>query len=440
MPARGVGQMTEVGTYAGGCYELDKAGIREVQRQYVDASKRAVQAGFDIVNVQGAENGANAHALSDGRHNQRTDEYGGTFENRARFWLETLEQIREAVGDDCAITTRLCVDTLNDSPLGIRAGEEGYGFIALADHLVDFWDLQTGGWNVEEWAGEDAVPSRFLPEWHQRDHIAQARRATDQTGCCCRALHQPRHDGGGGPIGGHTDHCCSPSVDRGPVLAQEDRGGALRRDPRMHRVQHLRLALPSERADHLHSERDVGRGISARLASGALHEGREQRSERPGRGGRSSWHGVRACSRRAWDAGGFTSSTRRSDVGGSLRRIAAYPHLGEWARVINYRKIQLDRLRNVEVILSTSLSASEVLEYGAEIVVVATGSYWRSDGAHEAPLTPVPGADQEFVFTPDGGIRRQRRHPRGSCPHLRCRRVLHGRRHGRDVARRVKRR
>jgi dimethylamine/trimethylamine dehydrogenase len=91
----------------------------------------------------------------------------------------------------------------------------------------------------------------------------------------------------------------------------------------------------------------------------------------------------------------------QSEVGGSVRRIAAYPHLGEWARVINYRKIQLDRLRNVDVILSRSLSPADVLEYGAEIVVVATGSYWRGDGAHEAPLTPLAGADQEFVFTPE---------------------------------------
>ena len=53
--------------------------------------------------------------------------------------------MREAVGDDCAITARLCIDTLNDSPLGIRAGEEAYQFIQLADHLVDFWDLQVGG-------------------------------------------------------------------------------------------------------------------------------------------------------------------------------------------------------------------------------------------------------------------------------------------------------
>ena len=50
-------------------------------------------------------------------YNNRTDEYGGSFENRARFWPETLEQVREAVGDDCAIASRFAVDTLDGPSL-----------------------------------------------------------------------------------------------------------------------------------------------------------------------------------------------------------------------------------------------------------------------------------------------------------------------------------
>ena len=53
----------------------------------------------------------------------------------------------------------------------------------------------------------------------------------------------------------------------------------------------------------------------------------------------------------------------QDEVGGSLRRISTYPGLGEWARHIDYRKIQLNRLPNVEVILGTTLSAEDVLDY-----------------------------------------------------------------------------
>ena len=53
LPARSVSQMTDESLYSSSCYELDKAGIREIQGYYVDAAQRALRAGFDIVNVQG---------------------------------------------------------------------------------------------------------------------------------------------------------------------------------------------------------------------------------------------------------------------------------------------------------------------------------------------------------------------------------------------------
>src|SRR4029079_6883684 len=55
----------------------------------------------------------------------------------------------------------------------------------------------------------------------------------------------------------------------------------------------------------------------------------------------------------------------QEDIGGCVREISAVPPLGEWGRLIDYRKIQLDRLRNVELVPSTRLSAEQVLTYGA---------------------------------------------------------------------------
>ena len=102
---------------------------------------------------------------------------GASFQNRARFWLETLELVRTAVGDQCAITTRFCVDTLHGSGDGIRATVEAPAFIEAADHLVDFWDLQVGGQTMADW-GEDAGPSRFFKENAQSSWIAQVRPCT----------------------------------------------------------------------------------------------------------------------------------------------------------------------------------------------------------------------------------------------------------------------
>ena len=70
----------------------------------------------------------------------------------------------------------------------------------------------------------------------------------------------------------------------------------------------------------------------------------------------------------------------QDDMGGYVRWITELPGLGEWGRVVNYRKIQIDKLKNVEFIPNTELEAQDVKEYGAEIVIIATGAYWARDG------------------------------------------------------------
>lgn len=88
-------------------------------------------------------------------------------------------------------------------------------------------------------------------------------------------------------------------------------------------------------------------------------------------------------------------------LGGCMREISAYPNLGEWGRVITYRQVQLGKLQNVEVILNTRLEAEDVFAYGAEIVVVATGARWRADGMNGPTQEAIPGAEQDFVYTPE---------------------------------------
>ncbi len=78
---------------------MELSDIRRTQDDWVAAALRAREAGFDIVYVYGSHTYLPTQFLSP-RYNHRTDAYGGSFENRARFWLETLERVREAVGDD----------------------------------------------------------------------------------------------------------------------------------------------------------------------------------------------------------------------------------------------------------------------------------------------------------------------------------------------------
>lgn len=84
---------------------MSKADIERVQENFVAAARRAMQAGFDAIELHGAHGYLISQFLSPAM-NLRQDEYGGTLENRARFALEVLEKVRAAIGDNCLIYIR----------------------------------------------------------------------------------------------------------------------------------------------------------------------------------------------------------------------------------------------------------------------------------------------------------------------------------------------
>ena len=77
-----------------------------------------------------------------------------------------------------------------------------------------------------------------------------------------------------------------------------------------------------------------------------------------------------------------------AEIGGIMRWIPRLPGLGEWGRVLNWRAVQLSKLDNVEQITGAHLSAQDVREYGAEIVVVATGARWAGTASTSSPTSP----------------------------------------------------
>ncbi len=91
--------------------------------------------------------------------------------------------------------------------------------------------------------------------------------------------------------------------------------------------------------------------------------------------------------------------------------------MGEWSRIVNYRQIQLDKLSNVEVNLNSPLSAEDVLEYGAEIVIVATGCHFATDGLNAATHEPIEGADTslDWQLTPDEVVARDASRSASAC-------------------------
>jgi 2,4-dienoyl-CoA reductase-like NADH-dependent reductase (Old Yellow Enzyme family) len=86
--------------------EMTKFDINHVITGFVETAKGAVQAGFDGIEIHGAHGYLINNFLSS-YSNQRTDEYGGTVENRFRFSNEVIQAVHNVVPEDCLLTFRI---------------------------------------------------------------------------------------------------------------------------------------------------------------------------------------------------------------------------------------------------------------------------------------------------------------------------------------------
>lgn len=84
---------------------LTKEGIKHVVAAFVEGAKRAVKAGFDLIEIHNAHGYLLSSFLSP-TSNKRTDEYGGSFENRIRFTLEVVDAIRAVIPKDMPLFLR----------------------------------------------------------------------------------------------------------------------------------------------------------------------------------------------------------------------------------------------------------------------------------------------------------------------------------------------
>ena len=121
--------------------QASKEAMAEVVQEFADAAVRLRDAGFDMVLLHGAH-GNFMSAFFSPLTNQRTDEYGGSFENRMRFPLEVCKAVREAVGDSMAIDFRI---SQNEYVEGGTTLEEVIAFLRAASPYIDDAHL-SGGW------------------------------------------------------------------------------------------------------------------------------------------------------------------------------------------------------------------------------------------------------------------------------------------------------
>ncbi|MER7108704.1 NADH:flavin oxidoreductase/NADH oxidase [Streptomyces sp. NPDC000229] len=124
--------------------ELTKEQIREIPGQFAAAARRALDAGFQVVEVHGAHGYLIGEFLSP-HSNHRTDEYGGSFENRTRFALEVVDAVREVWPEELPLFFRISATDWLEGTAAWTADDTVRFAALLKEHGVDLLDVSTGG-------------------------------------------------------------------------------------------------------------------------------------------------------------------------------------------------------------------------------------------------------------------------------------------------------
>ena len=122
--------------------ELDKEGINKVIEDFKDGTYRAIKAGFKVIEIHAAH-GYLLHQFLSPLSNERTDEYGGSFENRIRLLLEVTDTVRNAWPEEYPLFVR--ISATDWTPGGWTADDSAQLATILKDKGVDLIDCSTGG-------------------------------------------------------------------------------------------------------------------------------------------------------------------------------------------------------------------------------------------------------------------------------------------------------
>jgi dimethylamine/trimethylamine dehydrogenase len=365
---------------------MDKADIRALRGWYVEAAERAQRAGFDIVYLYACHEYMLSQFLSPA--NRRSDEYGGSLENRVRLLCELIEETKQAVGDTCAVAVRFSADGPDDG----GDSEEPQAMLEILADLPDLWDIVVADYSLEMGA------SRFVKEAALEETMAWVKQTTQKPVVSVGRFTSPdtmvRQVKAGivDLIGAARPSIADPflpaKIEAGRpedirecigcniCYASDSLGVPIRCTQNPSMGEEWRRGWHPERIPEKTSDRTV-------LVIGAGPAGLEA---------------ARALGQRGYSV---TLAEARRELGGRVSRESTLPGLAEWARVRDWRMTQLNQLPNVEIHLASELDSEQILEFAADRVALATGAAWRRNGTGRWHKTPIAGWESANVFTPD---------------------------------------
>jgi 2,4-dienoyl-CoA reductase-like NADH-dependent reductase (Old Yellow Enzyme family) len=381
---------SDIPNIAGGVVpvRMSKGMIDEIVGSFADCARRMEQYGLDGVDVHCAH-GYLFHQFLSPLTNNRDDEYGGSFENRMRFAIEVMTAVRSAVSPNFVVGVRVGTDlaqggiSIEDTLLFAQILEE--------KQLIDYVNVSVGNYNrndkmiggMNEPVGyqmptsvpitrEIKLPTLVTGRFRTLEEIDQVIRAgdADMVGLVRAMIADPRLVSKS--LAGEIDRVRPCIACNQACVANQVRG------------------LPIECAVNPGAGHELERGDHL------LQPAPEPRTVLVVGGGPAGLEAARVAAIRGHKV---TLAEANPYLGGSIRAAAKAPTRHTLIDIVTWLEEEVYRL-GVEVRLSSYLDAADVLEIGADAVIVATGAMERMDGIQCSHLgEPIKNVDRKGVIS-----------------------------------------
>ncbi|MCB2073085.1 MAG: FAD-dependent oxidoreductase [Novosphingobium sp.] len=389
----------EYGGMSAATHAATREEIRLMNEAHRQSARHLREAGFDGIEIHASHSGMIEQFLSP-YFNRRTDEYGGSLENRMRLLVETLETTRETAGPDMAVGMRFNCDELVEG--GYHTPEAYEVLQKICERgLLDFADLDIAMEPLQLIYG---MPTVFVEEHVYKPYVEKVRGAAGKVPVLS-------------VLGRVTRMADAEAAIASGVCDVVGSARELIAEPRF--VKHAR-----EGAEELGRTCIACNWCLGGMADGAFGCSINPASYRertwgidtfapaanPSRvvvvgGGPAGLEAARVAALRGHEV---TLLEARDGLGGALALWASLPGREFYRHAIDWWESELDRL-GVDVRTLTDATAASVLALEPDAVLIATGAQFSRTGRSGKVDRDIPGSDLPHVFSPEdilhGGAR-----------------------------------
>ena len=371
---------------------MNKKDISDFRAWHRQAALNAKAAGFDIVYVYAGHGMSVAQQFILPDMNNRSDEYGGSLENRLRLTRELLEETRDAIGDSCGIAFRFAVDELKGKD-GMQFQEEGRAVVEMLAEHPDLWDV-----NVSDWSN-DSQTSRFQPEEaYQMPYVEFVKSITTKPVVGVGRLTSPDlmiklvEGGALDLIGAARPSIADPYL---PNKIKEQKTDQIKECIGCNIcVSSDNFTVPIRCTQNPTMGEEWRRGWDPEYIKPKITD---QRALVVG-SGPSGLECTVQLARRGYQV---ILAESENELGGRVLFESSLRGLSAWKRVVDNRVHEILQKSNIEVYKESRLKVEHIDELGINNIFLATGSSWRKDGIGRSRRKPIPGLETITVYSPE---------------------------------------